>query len=212
MALMSFSTIFKCQFQSLGTASLEGFSKSIFFSKSAVNGARNTKLHREEVAFLRVFFFFPLELKHGKLNPTPPEDLQTDVAFPAHPHLLSRSQPLVAYKEQLIPSKGRKPVSFLHAVITSQRVFKLFVFSIASFNLALASKCKTAKRLLAFHIGYSQTLQGSQATGWSCSGHQHCWAKRSWTKAVQRCSGEGSGRFCQDFRARTPVEGSGRLL
>lgn len=165
------------------------------------------------MAFLRVFFFFfPLELKHGKPNPTPPEDLQTDVAFPAHPHLLSRSQPLVAYKEQLIPSKGRKPVSFLHAVITSQRVFKLFVFSVASFNLALASKCKIAKQLLAFHIGYSQTLRGSQATGWSCSGHQHCWAKRSWTKAVQRCSGEGSGRFCQDFRARTPVEGSRRLL
>lgn len=158
------------------------------------------------------FFFFPLELKHGKPNPTPPEDLQTDVAFPAHPQLLSPSQPLVAYKEQLIPSKGRKPVSLLHAVITSQRVFKLFVFSIASFNLALASKCKIAKQLLAFHVGYSQTLLGSQATGWSRSGHQHCWARRSWTKAVQRCSGEGSGRFCQDFRVRTPVEGSGRLL
>lgn len=105
------------------------------------------------MAFLRVFFFFfPLELKHGKPNPTPPEDLQTDVAFPAHPQLLSPSQPLVAYKEQLIPSKGRKPVSLLHAVITSQRVFKLFVFSIASFNLALASKCKIAKQLLAFHV------------------------------------------------------------
>lgn len=117
------------------------------------------------------FFFFPLELKHGKPNPTPPEDLQTDVAFPAHPQLLSPSQPLVAYKEQLIPSKGRKPVSLLHAVITSQRVFKLFVFSIASFNLALASKCKIAKQLLAFHVGYSQTLLGSQATGWSRSGH-----------------------------------------
>ena len=121
---MGFSNIFKCQCQILGTASLERFLKAFFFfSERAVNRARN-----EDFTDRKSFLFFSLSLENGKSNPTPLEDLHTDVALPAHPHLLSPLQPPVASHKQLIPFKDGSIISLLHEVITSQRVFSYLFF------------------------------------------------------------------------------------
>lgn len=136
------------------------------------------------------------------------------MVLPAHPHLLSPLQPPVASHKQLLPFKDGSIISLLHGVITSQRVLSYLFFK----QLVPTSYLHQNAKLQSSY--YHFTLDIFKHWG---SSHRPVlfWLSALLSKpreAGQRCSGEasgwfcGSGWFCQDFRARTPAERSGRLL